>query len=359
MHKAQYTSEARRPKRPGGPTRWHIVAVILIAVVGLNVGIGLTLIGVYWVSRGAQLPAPGPLAMLQTVMPPLPTATDGGPTPEPTATLPPPTGVVNILLMGIDERPDESGQPSRTDTMMVLRLDFDNRTAKLISFPRDVWLALPNLEQYGITEGRINTAYYYGELYGLPGGGPKEAMDTVTLNFGIPLDHYALVNFDGFKKSVDALGGIDIDVPKRIYDENFPTDDYGYMTLIVEPGPQHMDGAQALRYARTRHQDSDTERIKRQQLVLLAIRDKAISLNAIARLPELYSAVSGSYKTDMDLRTLLTYGFAGQQIDRSQITTFAIDQSYLVGWTTEGGANVWIPQRARIGPVIEEFLARP
>lgn len=346
-----------RRSRRGSSFALRLLAALLAVLVGANLCVTLIFISVYYSARARAIAAhqtpPHALEVLQTMVP-FPTATAA-----PTPTLPPPTGIVNVLLMGIDQRPDETGQPTRTDTMIVLRVDFDNGTAKLLSFPRDVWVALPNLESYGIGEGRINTAYYYGEVYGLPGGGPREAMDAVSLNFGIPLDHYALVNFDGFVSVVDALGGIDINVPERIYDENFPTEDYGYTTLVIEPGWQHMDGMLALRYARTRHQDSDTERIKRQQLVLLAIRDQAISVNAVSRLPELYAAADGTFATDMDLPTLITYGLAGQQIDRSQIKTYAIDQTMLVAWTTPGGANVWIPWRAGIAPVVEAFLAVP
>lgn len=338
----------------------HFLTIILAWAVGINVCLTFGFVGIYLRARSQAVAAnetpPPPLEVLQTVVPAISII---DPAPPPTATPVPATGVVNILLLGKDERPDQAGQPTRTDTMMVLRVDFDNHTAKLLSLPRDVWVALPNLASYKITEGRINTAYYYGEVYDVPGGGPREAMDTVTLNFGIPLDHYAIVNFQGFVNSVDALGGIDLDVPKRIYDDKFPTDDYGTMTLIIEPGLQHMDGITALRYARTRHQDSDTERIKRQQLVLLAIRDKAISLDVVSRLPELYTAASGTFETDLSLPQMISYGLEAQKIDRSQITTYAIDQSYLAAWTTPGGASVWIPQRASIGPVVEAFLATP
>ena len=338
----------------------HFLTIILAWVVGINVCLTLGFIGIYMRTRSRAIAAnetpPPPLEVLQTIVPVLPILDPFSP---PAATPVPATGVVNILLLGKDERPDEAGGPSRTDTIMVLRVDFDNRTARLLSLPRDVWVALPNLQAYGISEGRINTAYHYGELYELPGGGAKEAMDTVTLNFGIPLDHYAVVNFQGFVNSVDALGGIDIDVPKRIYDDQFPTDDYGTMTLIIEAGPQHMDGITALRYARTRHQDSDTERIKRQQLVLLAIRDKAISADAVSRLPELYTAASGTFETDLSLPQMISYGLEAQKIDRSQITTYVIDQTYLAAWVTPSGAHVWIPQRASIGPVVEAFLAMP
>jgi LCP family protein required for cell wall assembly len=360
------TRRARRGQRRQPPRGergcLRLMVLTLAGIVGFNLCLTCAFFSVYFDARSqaiaAQETPPAPIDIIQTVAPNLPDIPGmAEPTLLPPATPASPTGVVNILLMGKDERPDEIGTPTRTDTMMVLRVDFDHHKAKLLSLPRDVWVALPNLGAWGITEGRINTAYYYGELYQIPGGGPKEAMETVTLNFGIPLDSYAIVNFQGFVQSVDALGGIDIDVPERIYDDKFPTDDYGYMTLVIEPGPQHMDGITALRYARTRHQDNDTYRIKRQQLVLLAIREKAVNLDIVTKLPELYSAAAGTFDTDLSLPQMISYGLEAQKIDRSQIATFAIDQSYLMAWVTPGGANVWIPQRAKIGPVVEEFMA--
>jgi LCP family protein required for cell wall assembly len=354
----------RRRRRPGRNSGLGCLVATLIGIVGTNLCLTVAFIVYYANYANAALAAnetpAAPIQVLQTIVPVGgafdPTATASA---EPTATPVPATGMVNILLMGKDERPDQAGQPTRTDTMMVLRLDFDRHAAKLLALPRDIWVALPGLGAYGITEGRINTAYYYGEVYRLSGGGPRLAMNTVTLNFGIPIDHYAVVNFNSFVKIIDALGGIDIDVPTAIYDPQYPTEDYGIMTLIINPGPQHMDGTEALRYARTRHQDSDTERVKRQQAVLLAARDKALTFDALTKIPEVYGIVQGSVETDLSLPTLLSYGLTGRSIDRSAISTFVIDNNMLAAWTTPGGASVLIPQRARIAPVIEQFLATP
>lgn len=349
--KSYAPTQPNRPPKRRRPTSWlQIIASILGGIVLFNLCLTIIFIAYYASVRTkaaeAKQTPPQPFEMLQTVVP-LPNAT---------ATVKPPTGVVTILLLGTDARPNELNTPSRTDTMMIARIDFDRKTAKLLSIPRDVWVGIPNMVNYGVTEDRINSAYFYGEAFNLKGGGAKAAMDTVTLNFGIPIDHYALINFQGFVKSVDALGGIDIDVPTAIYDPFFPTDDYKTMIFSVKAGLQHMDGITALRYARTRHQDSDTERIKRQQLVLLAIRDKTLNVNAITRIPELYNAALGSYETDLSLSTLISYGIAGQKIERANIKTYAIDYSMLISWTTPQGGSVLIPDRARIAPVVKEFL---
>ncbi len=281
---------------------------------------------------------------------------------EPTATLNPlppvPEGVVYFLLLGVDARPDQLDTPTRTDTMMVARLDFDNQTVRLLSFPRDMWLAMPPaIAARGTAIARINQGYYFGELYDLPGGGPRGAQDTVTLNFGIPLHGYVLVNFQGFVNTVDALGGIDVTVPEEVYDSAFPTDDYGTIEFYVPAGSNHFDGITALRYARTRHQDNDLKRNERQQLVLLAIREATLQLDILTRGPEIWNALAGQYAASLSLPEALAYGLAAQQIPRENIQTFTIDQTMLVGWTTPGGANVWIPQNSRIAPLVEAFMA--
>lgn len=266
-------------------------------------------------------------------------------------------GVANILILGIDRRRDQGEEPTRSDVMMVLRVDFDRGIAKLLSFPRDIWLPIPGLEAYGVAEGRINQAYYYGEMYGLPGGGPALAMRTVELNFGIPIDHYVLVTFEGFTQIIDAVGGIDIHVEKAIYDPLYPTDDYGTMVLSIEPGWHHMDGVQALRYARTRHQDNDFRRVVRQQQVLLALRDKLLHMDALMHWRELLQATRNTFETDIPLRSLVAYGFAGLKIEREDIQTYAFSQAHLTPWTTGGGAHVWIPVRSQISKVVEQFMA--
>jgi LCP family protein required for cell wall assembly len=276
--------------------------------------------------------------------------------PVATESLDVPAGVHYILLLGMDARPEE-GTVTRTDTMMVARLDFENKTARLLSFPRDLWVQMPESLWYTAgTEARINQAHFYGELNDIAGGGPQAAMDTVRINFGIPIDGYARIDFQGFVQAVDALGGIDIDVPKEIDDYEFPTDDYGTMHFHVPAGFQHMDGLTALRYARTRHQDSDHERVLRQQLVMLGIRDTALNINVITKVPELWNALSSNVSTTLSIADVISYGLAGQKIPRENIQTFALTPDVLQGVMTEGGAAVFVPIPELVEPLLAEFM---
>lgn len=357
-HQGDTVPQNPTPPPRGGIFNWLVP--LLAAIVALNILLTVVLMGYYGQARvravSAGQPPPEPVAVLATLVPFPVEVAQPTETPDP---LPPvPQGVVYFLLMGIDARPDQIDTPTRTDTMIVVRLDFENNTARLLSFPRDLWLAMPpEIAARGTSVARINQGYYYGELYDIPGGGPRGAQDTVTLNFGIPLHGYALVNFQGFVGLVDAIGGIDVDVPEAIYDPSFPTDDYRTIILDIPAGPNHFDGITALRYARTRHQDSDLQRNARQQLVLLGIRDAALQLDIVTRGPSIWQALEGQYTTNFELTDAIAYGLAAQQIPRDNIETYRIDQTMLVAWNTPGGANVWIPQNRLIAPVIEQFMA--
>jgi LCP family protein required for cell wall assembly len=282
------------------------------------------------------------------------------PTLAPLPTLPGACGgpqEMTIALLGMDTRADDYDYRSRTDAIVLVHINFVTRKAAMLSIPRDLYVPLPDLAEAGIDQSRINTAYLYGEIYGVPGGGPAEFKHTVELNFGLRVDRYVLVNFAAFKAAVDALGGIDVDVPKAIYDPTFPADEGdGTIVFEVPAGVVHMDGATALRYARTRHQDDDYRRGQRQQQVLLAIRDKLTRPEVIPQIPGLIVALRGAGRTDLAPEEVAALACLGPQIDRAAVTTLAIDGTMILPWTTPTGGRVSIPNREVIAPVVESFL---
>ena len=119
-------------------------------------------------------------------------------------------GRVNILLLGLDADVDRVGPP-RTDTMILASIDLRARRLVLLSMPRDLWVDIP-----GYGEGRINTAYYLGESYAARGGGPALAKETVAAALDVPVDYYVAIDFAGFVEAIDAIGGLDIEVPYDI-----------------------------------------------------------------------------------------------------------------------------------------------
>lgn len=224
---------------------------------------------------------------------------------------------VNILLLGIDPRPDET-EPPRSDTIIVVHIDPETETVTMMSIPRDVWVFIP-----GFQEDKINAAYPLGEANAdiVPGGGPTLVAQTIEANFGIPIHYFATVDFDGFRTIVDTIGGIVIDVPAPVKDDQYPTETYGLTRVYFPTGLQKMDGETALRYARTRHGDNDVARGNRQQQVLQAIREQAISLGLITRANELISEIGDAVRTDLNFNQMLALANLGRKIDTSAIRT--------------------------------------
>ncbi|GIW03779.1 MAG: hypothetical protein KatS3mg059_0399 [Thermomicrobiales bacterium] len=151
---------------------------------------------------------------------------------------------LTILLLGVDRREDE---PSRSDTMILVNIDPIKKTAAMMSIPRDLKVMIPG---YGMD--KINAAYAFGDRDEVPGGGPGLAIRTIEANFGIRIDYFAEVDFNGFIKIIDTVGGVMIDVPYPIKDDAYPADGTNYMRVYFSAGWQHMDGKRALQYARTR-----------------------------------------------------------------------------------------------------------
>src|SRR5205823_8617528 len=138
----------------------------------------------------------------------------------------------------------------------------------------------------------------YGELV-LPGSGPAMAMHVVESNFGVTVNRYVRVDLAGFVRVIDAMGGIDLNVPTPLVDDAYPTYDYGTTTIAFEPGPQHMDGERALAYARIRHGSCDLQRAERQQVVITAALKRLLQPSAWPRLPLVAAAVQQSMSTDL------------------------------------------------------------
>ena len=251
---------------------------------------------------------------------------------------------VTILLMGGDTRPDQQGvSRPRTDSMMLLMIDPDTQTAGVLSIPRDLYVEVPG---HGLN--RINTAYAYG--------GGDLAVETVQYNLGVHINYYVLVEFNAFITLIDEIGGITVYVPRTIYDETYPDMDYGYDPFYIEAGEHHMDGETALKYARTRHGDNDFYRARRQQAVLLAIRERVLRADMLPELiqkaPTLYNTTSRSITTNMTLQEMTSLALLAEDISSDNIRTGVIDADYTYGYYTDTGANVLIPQRDRIGELL-------
>ncbi|MDX2140343.1 MAG: LCP family protein [Chloroflexota bacterium] len=260
-----------------------------------------------------------------------------------------------ILAMGLDRRPNETGLAYRTDTMMLISIDPVGNSIGILSIPRDLYVEVPGYSQLQ----RVNSPMVLGELQ-QPGYGPRLAMQTVQYNLGIRVHEYAIVDFRTVITVIDAIGGIDIDVRYRIVDYQMPDLYYGFDPLILEPGLQHMNGYTALRYARTRHGDSDLARAQRQQDVLYAIRDRVLNLNMLPQLiintPSMLANLSENVYTGLSVDQIIQLALYAQDIPVENIRTGVIDGSYVMPYMTPQGASVLIPNRSMLGRLMVEVF---
>lgn len=226
---------------------------------------------------------------------------------------------ITLLLLGVDRREDE---PSRSDTMILVNIDPVKKTAAMLSIPRDLKVMIPG---YGMD--KINAAYAFGDSDEVPGGGPGLAIRTIEANFGIRIDYFAEVDFNGFIKIIDTVGGVMIDVPYPIKDDAYPADGTNYMRVYFSAGWQHMDGKRALQYARTRHDDGDGRRSVRQQQVLLALRQQALSLDLLPKAGELIAELGDAVRTDLSPTQALKLARLASEIQQNGIEQYSLDRA--------------------------------
>lgn len=258
-----------------------------------------------------------------------------------------------VLVAGLDRRPGESGLAYRTDTMMLISVDPTNNSLGILSIPRDLYVEVPGYSQLQ----RVNTAMVLGELR-QPDFGPQLAMQTVQYNLGIRVHDFVAVDFQAFIQFVDAIGGLEIDIPYNISDPLYPDMNYGYDPFYIRAGLQTLDGLTALKYARTRHGDSDFQRAQRQQLVLYAIRDRLLDADNLPQLiiqsPSLWAALQDNVFTGLTLDQIIQLGLFLKDVPSENIHTGVINEAYTVGYTTEQGGQVLVPDRSRIGQLMVE-----
>ena len=203
-------------------------------------------------------------------------------------------GPLDIVILGLDARPGQ-GYLTRADSIMLLNVNPGALRVSLLSIPRDVFITAP-----GYGPQRINTINMLGEQE-VEGGGPDLVKASFLESFGVTVDNYVRLDFDGFVALIDAVGGVEIDVPNHIIDYDFPTREGGRAEVRFEPGVQHMDGERALQYARTRHQDDDYQRAGRQQQVVEALVKKLSNPLNVIRWPLVWQALHSHSDTDLNV----------------------------------------------------------
>ncbi|MGQ9572836.1 MAG: LCP family protein [Dehalococcoidia bacterium] len=265
---------------------------------------------------------------------------------------------INVLVMGLDRRIDEPrDSPTRTDTMFVASIDPYSKTAGVFSIPRDLWVEIPD-GRGGYFEERINVAYEYGDIERYPGGGPGLAVATVEHNFGIEIDHYVVLDFLGFMELVDAVGGIDVEVEDSIVDPSYcltaTCDDRE--VIVFEPGLEHMDGERALAYARVRYGASDLRRIERQQQVMRAALNAALSAELLMpnRAVSIYNKFRDAVDTDVSVFKVPGLALLARDIPPENITTISLASA--VQDTFVGDAQVLVADWDKVEALKREIF---
>lgn len=240
-----------------------------------------------------------------------------------------------IMIMGVDERADDVG---RSDTLMIATIDPKLDQAALLSIPRDTRVKIK-----GHGYDKINAAYAYG--------GERLTQDTVEEFLGVNMDHYIIVNVKAFQRIIDALGGVDIDVEKRMYYED-PWDDDGGLLIDLRPGLQHMDGKTAVTYVRYRDEEGDIGRIKRQQAFMKACMEKVTSPAIIPKLPSVIAEVFESVKTDLSVRQLLEFAGSLNKAKGNGLKTEMVPGRPLY----IEGISYWIPKVSELRTALVDTL---
>jgi LCP family protein required for cell wall assembly len=260
--------------------------------------------------------------------------------------------VLHILLMGLDSTQNLRGQ--NTDVIIVAAVNKDTRQVSLLSIPRDLWVYIPT---YGWN--RINMAHKVGYRTNYPGSGPGLLAEVLRINLGIPVDHWVRIGFEGFAQAVDKLGGVDMTVNCPVNLRYQPSDSPEEEEMILEPGVYHMDGATALRYVRTRRGGTDFDRARRQQQFLKAVWDQTKSPDIILKIPGLWSAMKGSFQTDLELGDILSLAPIALDLKPQRIRSRYIGPNHTVDWTTSEGWRVLLPLPDRIQQTVASLYAPP
>jgi LCP family protein required for cell wall assembly len=278
----------------------------------------------------------------------------------------------NILLLGSDNDNKYTFPALLTQVMMVVHVDPDNNSVYMVSIPRDSWVYM------SLNGGmhKIDQAFLFGAApHNNFDDGVRAARQTIEQDYGITIDRYAWVGLSGFASVIDTLGGVDIDVTHSIVDDSYPddtqanpNDPFAVKRLYLVPGPQHLNGLQALEYVRSRHADlvGDIGRTNRQQEVLQALKKKLTVPNIINHFQQLITDLAGKVYTDMSPQELLAFANFGRTLPSTAIQHVTLgpgpgNQDYgqlaqVNDPSINADQDVVLPQCNNIGPLFANIF---
>jgi len=240
-------------------------------------------------------------------------------------------GPLNVLVLGVDTRPDDEEMGSRTDTIMLVQVVPKRGDVKLLSIPRDLYVEVEPGDK-----DRINAAYNYG--------GIDETISAVENYSGLPIDHYATIDFEGFEKVIDAMGGVRVDVGEGQFPDKFR----------MGEGIQRLNGHKALIYARYRGTPgADLDRMQRQRELVAALRSEALRWNTVKTLPEIMEVMDENVATDLDFNAAMILGQI--LIRRGRHAEMTSQQLQGTPQTLSDGNEVLIPDDDANQDILHDF----
>jgi polyisoprenyl-teichoic acid--peptidoglycan teichoic acid transferase len=236
------------------------------------------------------------------------------------------------------------------DAIRIVRVDFINGRVSVLAIQRATWVTIPHLEEHGITAMIVNASHSYGVHWMGKEGGPYLLSETIALNFGIQSDRYLDISFDSFVKAVDAVGGVDVNLPNGLYDDE--------MKIYLNPGNHHLDGETALRFARVRYVDSDWKRIDRQTDLVMSLFKKLSNPAMLPKLPGLANQVKDDFFTDLSPLEIGQLVCLATKISPDTVKFYEIGQEMVIPTTLKDKAKsqVMLPKYELIRPYVEQFI---
>jgi LCP family protein required for cell wall assembly len=259
------------------------------------------------------------------------------------------TRTENILVLGTDNRPELEAW--RTDSIMVVVIDPKIGQVGIVSIPRDLYVDVPG---YDKGKERLNAVAYIGEKLDYPGGGPALVSRVVEEQLGIPTQHYVIIHQDGLIKLVDALGGVTVNLDCPLYeatpDDKSPN---GIKTFTLPAGPVQLDGPTAKKFATYRYVQTDFGRTQRQQQLIWAIRNRVLEANLLPKIPVLWSALSDTFTTDLDLPVVLKLARLASRLQARDVHGMQLGDTIEEYTTPEGWMVLVLKDKA----LVQEKLA--
>jgi len=256
-----------------------------------------------------------------------------------------------IALLGIDE--ERTSNMWRTDSIILVFIHQEAKRVGVLSVPRDLWVYIPD---HG--HGRINTVDALGEQMHHPDGGLTLLDKTFRHNLGVPIDHAVRIDFHGFVRIIDAVGGVTVNVEKPIEDTfPDPLSETGEFQMALPAGVQHLDGRTTLSYCRSRMTTSDFDRSRRQRQVLVALWEQAFTLETLTQAPQLWATFGDAFETDLTVAEAIQLAHLVHGVEPSSVRSKSLDSATVKPWTTPQGEQVLLLQTDAIRQVLLDLLS--